>query len=119
MMDSNPLPECPDSPNCERTQIIIETYPDDITQTISDVLVSMNAHEINVENENRISAVFRIPVFGWKDDVDILIEDDEQNGRQVIYLRSASRTGYSDLGVNKRRLARFIRMISREVTVAS
>ncbi|MGD8396554.1 MAG: DUF1499 domain-containing protein [Candidatus Eiseniibacteriota bacterium] len=49
-----------------------------------------------------IAAEFRTPVFGFVDDVEFLIDGD----RRQIHFRSASRLGYSDLGVNRRRMER-------------
>ena len=50
------------------------------------------------ENEVYLHVEFRSPWFHFVDDVEFLIAD------RVIHLRSASRVGKSDLGVNRRRL---------------
>ena len=44
--------------------------------------------------------------FGFKDDVVIRLRND--NGMTLIDLRSVSRVGMSDLGVNAARIARFL-----------
>ena len=52
------------------------------------------------EQDERIHVEVRSLVFRFVDDVELLILPD--NG--IIHVRSASRTGYSDLGVNRRRI---------------
>lgn len=107
------LPECPNSPNCVRLAIEV---PDDSSRTIESVneaLVQLNAYSIEQDStSNRFDAVFRIPVFGWKDDVIAIVEKGDSQGSSVLYLRSASRVGYYDLGVNKRRVKKIVRKLN-------
>ena len=108
----NTLPECPDSPNCERVTIQLDLTADTLLVAIEKALSTMNAYSIEVQKDsNRIDAVFRIPVFGWKDDVAILIEPADDT-MQHVFIRSASRVGYSDLGVNKRRVRRLLKHLN-------
>ena len=58
-------------------------------------------------------SVFKIPVFGWKDDVNIVLQTNKKNS--IIHIRSASRVGYSDLGVNKRRVKRLLKIINKSL----
>lgn len=70
-------------------------------------------------NEKRITIVTeqdaylhieaRSLIFRFVDDVEFLID----SGQQRVQVRSASRTGYSDLGVNRRRVERIRRAFSR------
>lgn len=46
-----------------------------------------------------IHCVFSSATFGFRDDVEFLLDDTSR----VVHFRSASRLGYSDLGVNRRR----------------
>lgn len=106
------LPPCPDSPNCVR--LAVEVPSDSITtlQTVKIALQELDAYSVSHDSSsNRIDAVFRIPVFGWKDDVIAIVEQGELENRSVLYLRSASRIGYYDLGVNKRRVRKIARKI--------
>ncbi|MGB5232909.1 MAG: DUF1499 domain-containing protein [Desulfoprunum sp.] len=48
-----------------------------------------------------IHCVFSSATFGFRDDVEFLLDDTSR----VVHFRSASRLGYSDLGVNRRRYA--------------
>ena len=52
--------------------------------------------------ENYIHAEFTSRLFRFVDDVEFCFDDDHK----TIHLRSASRTGYSDLGVNRKRIER-------------
>ena len=104
----NPLSECPGTPNCVRTAIVSNKSAADCISHLMDVLKDMGAHSLESTDENAIDAVFRIPVFGWKDDVNLLVKEQE-NGTTIIYIRSASRVGHSDLGVNARRVNKLIK----------
>ena len=53
-----------------------------------------------VADENFLHVEFRSAVFGFVDDVEFLFDD----GNKVIHVRSASRVGYYDFGVNRRRV---------------
>ena len=65
-----------------------------------EIITSMKRTEIVTSEADYIHAAFKSLVFRFKDDVEFLFEDD----RKVIHVRSASRVGYSDLGVNRRRV---------------
>lgn len=53
----------------------------------------------------KIEATDKLPWFGFKDDVVIRLRSD--NGRTIFDMRSKSRIGGSDLGVNARRISNF------------
>lgn len=105
----NPLPDCPSTPNCVRYSFIAERDIDTVFKDVSNTLKDMDAHSIEKQkSEWKIESVFRIPVFGFKDDVVIKLEP-YQSQKTVIHVRSASRVGKSDLGVNERRVRRFLK----------
>ena len=107
---NNQLSKCPDTKNCCNTEfkeqsshyvpaikIVNKTkVPISILKTI---IQNMNG-EIKIEKDNYLSAIFSSSIFGFIDDLEIRI-DRENN---LIHLRSASRVGRSDLGVNKKRI---------------
>jgi uncharacterized protein (DUF1499 family) len=64
--------------------------------------------------EGRIEAVDRSFWFGFRDDVVIRITEAE-DGRTRIDMRSASRIGRSDLGVNARRIRSFLTQLQDRV----
>ena len=102
---------CPSSPNCVSSQAkdpehktdairFEKKQVTDLHQTILDVLKRMDRATVVSAKPNHIHAVFTTKLFRFKDDVDFLIDAD--NG--LIHIRSASRTGYSDFGVNGKRV---------------
>ncbi|MEO1023435.1 MAG: DUF1499 domain-containing protein [Bacteroidota bacterium] len=99
------LPECPSSPNCNREQVLYQQVPDTLFSVTKQALNDLNPVEAFAEDDSlTMHAVFRIPVFGWKDDVHIVVQPADDSSSSVLHIRSASRIGYSDLGVNKRRI---------------
>lgn len=57
-------------------------------------------------NDGRIEATEKLPWFGFKDDV--LLRFTEENGSTRVDMRSKSRIGRSDLGVNAKRIEQFL-----------
>ena len=112
--EKNPLPPCPPTPNCIRTtekfRSGLEKVYDAFTKIFED-----EAHHWEVIDPKRIElhAVYRIPVFGFKDDVDVIMEESE--GVTIVYIRSASRVGAYDLGVNNRRVKRILRKADHKI----
>ena len=76
-----------------------------------ETLAAMDAESVEVSDSGEIHAVFRIPVFGFRDDVHLALTG-HPDGGTFVHFRSASRTGYSDLGVNSRRAERFFRLLT-------
>ncbi len=110
MTDSiNPLPPCPSTPNCVRMAVSFgEADSAAVFGAMQQVLQSMNAEEINaIDSTFEIHAVFRIPVFGWRDDVNIAIQQVD-NGA-LTFVRSASREGTWDIWANSIRVRKLIR----------
>lgn len=58
------------------------------------------AHLQTAPDSMRVSAVYRV-AWIFKDDVDVAVES--RSGGSMLHLRSASRVGHNDLGVNRRR----------------
>jgi uncharacterized protein (DUF1499 family) len=104
------LPPCPESPNCVSSQaeddaqgvepIAYEGDADGAWERIQRVIREMPRSRIIQRTDMYLHAEFRTAIAGFVDDVELLL--DEQAG--VIHIRSASRAGYSDLGVNRRRV---------------
>ena len=59
---------------------------------------------IRSETDDYIHAVNTTPVLRFKDDLEFYFLNDER----IVHVRSASRIGYSDLGLNKRRYTRLM-----------
>ncbi len=113
------LAVCPASPNCVSTQAEdanhrMEPIPfigsaDDAMQRIKDLVATMPRTKIVTVDGNYLHVEFRSAFFRFVDDVEFLIDPKEQ----VIHFRSASRVGYSDMGVNRRRMERIREAISQ------
>lgn len=111
---SNPLPPCPDSPNCERTTRIYTVDPDMLFEATQSALAQLNPVELTVESANRRShAVYRVALV-FKDDVDVAVSPHEKGS--ALHIRSASRIGHNDFGVNERRVRRFFRTLSQHLS---
>ena len=65
-------------------------------------IVSGMGGSIQAEKTDYLAATFSSSIFGFVDDLEIRI-DTEQN---IIHLRSASRVGRGDGGVNRKRVER-------------
>ncbi len=101
---------CPATPNCVNSQsldaehsimpISYTSSAEDAYKALKAVVQSFKQSKIEQEKDNYIYAEFTIPVVGFVDDVEFLLDDDAK----VIHVRSASRLGESDLGVNRKRI---------------
>ena len=69
-------------------------------QRIKELVEEMPRTKIVTVEDNYLHAEFRSSVFRFVDDVEFLIDPKER----AIHFRSASRVGYSDFGVNRRRM---------------
>ncbi|MFZ4539383.1 DUF1499 domain-containing protein [Propionivibrio sp.] len=100
---------CPDSPNCVSSQASAESqrveplrYNGDAVQAQSRLLMALNGMQrVRIErtDEGYIHAVFRSALLGFEDDVEFHFDS-----TGAIQVRSASRVGYSDFGVNRQRV---------------
>ena len=108
----DPLFFCPDSPNCVSTQSTAERHAiaalpfhgsaADTVAVIVDVVRRMDRTTIITIREDYIHVEYRTRL-GFVDDVEFVLEEDSR----TVQFRSASRVGYWDLGVNRRRMERF------------
>lgn len=105
------LNPCPEEPNCVCSQYPEDkshheepwAYRDTQPKALNLVLEVLQAEDnatIVEHDEDYIHAEFKIPVFGFIDDVEFYIPE----GREVIHYRSASRLGKWDFNVNKNRM---------------
>ena len=110
MIDSK-LTQCPEKRNC-----VCSEYPQDPRHFINPILLPENTGVftlaslkttlqdmggvIRKEQENYLAATFSSKIFGFIDDLEIRIVPEER----LIHVRSGSRVGDSDLGVNRKRV---------------
>ena len=102
------LASCPASPNCVSTcdvAAVMQPIPFFCTASvardqISEALVELPRCEIIICEMNYVHAEVRTKWLRFVDDVEFLIDSE----RRWIHFRSASRLGYWDFGVNRRRM---------------
>ncbi|MGD0275972.1 MAG: DUF1499 domain-containing protein [Syntrophales bacterium] len=104
------LSQCPESPNCVASQsqdvkhyINPIPYKGDREQArkrMVSIIQGMKRAKIVALKDDYIHAEFTSAIFRFVDDVEIYFDD----GSKTIHMRSASRIGYSDFGVNRKRL---------------
>ncbi len=104
------LTACPSSDNCVVSQnadqkhaiepITYHVDRDTAQKTLLKVLGVVPRTEVVEQADNYIHATSKSRIFKFVDDVEFYFPEDEK----VIHLRSASRVGESDLGVNRRRM---------------
>ncbi len=121
-MDHGHLSACPASDNCVVSQDAdakhtIEPIPyhvtrDQMRETLLKVLSVVPRTEVVEQTDNYIHALSKSRIFQFVDDVEFYLPPNES----VIEMRSASRVGESDLGVNRRRLEQ-IRLALRDLKV--
>jgi len=108
--DAFPLKDCPDRPNCvssiakhQDRYVAPFAYTGDRRQAI-DVLLQVLSEQpratIVEKREDYLHAEFRSRIFRFVDDVTFYFPVDQP----LVHVRSASRVGYSDLGVNRKRV---------------
>ncbi len=112
------LKACPRSPNCvssmaEDTDHAIAplTYTGsraEAMERLKRVLASQKRTTIVSETEDYLHAEVTSLIFRFVDDVEFFFPADEK----TIHVRAASRVGYSDLGVNRRRVEEIRRRLN-------
>ena len=115
------LHPCPGSPNCVSSQSedeahLIEAFTHGSSQgKARDVLEKIMADQDNctiiTADSDYLHCEFRSKVFGFVDDVEFWFPE-KQN---LIHVRSASRLGYSDLGVNQKRIEMLRALFDKEM----
>jgi len=107
---SGNLPPCPSSPNCVSSQAKdpaqqVDPIPYRVSQAEAlSVLINTIQHQprthIVTKTHNYLHAEFTSLIFRFVDDVECVIDE----STKAIQIRSASRVGYWDFGVNRRRV---------------
>lgn len=107
------LAVCPNTPNCVSSQmpdsdaehkiapLTYKSEPAEALTKLKSVITGMERSEIISETDDYIYAEFASALMGYVDDVEFYLDPSQPNQIQV---RSASRLGQSDLGVNRKRI---------------
>lgn len=120
------LAQCSATPNC-----VCSEQKDDGDHFIDPILLPQNlifdplsilknvvsnmGGTIGVESDHYFAATFSSTIFGFMDDLEVRIDPT----RNVIHLRSASRVGYGDAGVNRNRAELLKNLYNQKVSEAN
>ena len=109
-LNNGQLEACPNSPNCVVSQngdedhtvepIAYQSDRDTAKETLLKVLSVVPRTKVIEDTDNYIHTESTSRLFKFVDDAEFYFPEDEK----VIQVRSASRVGESDLGVNRRRI---------------
>ena len=103
------LQPCPGSPNCVSSQaqgrahvepLAFADAPQAARERLESILAGMPRVTIVESSPQYLRAEAASRVFGFVDDLEFHIDA----ARRLVYVRSAARLGYSDFGVNRRRI---------------
>lgn len=104
------LAPCPSSPNCVSTKAQNEGHAiapfryqktrAEAKEALKALIQTLPRTKLVEEDETYLHYEFTSLLLRFVDDVEFLFDDDAK----TIHFRSASRTGYGDLGVNRRRM---------------
>ena len=119
---SGTLALCPEKPNCVCSEIgeaaAHQVAPLDYSgaspeKAWGDVLqiIKETGGEVVVVNDAYIAATFSSSLFGFVDDLECRLEPSQKR----IQIRSASRVGHSDLGVNQQRVEAMARLFDQRM----
>ncbi|MEA5594652.1 DUF1499 domain-containing protein [Rivularia sp. UHCC 0363] len=121
-INNSHLTACPTSPNCVVSQnadskhaidpISYHVDRDTAKATLLKVLTVVPRTEVVENTDNYIHALSKSRIFKFTDDVEFYFPPNES----VIHIRSASRVGDSDLGVNRRRMEQ-IRLAMQDLNI--
>lgn len=106
------LAACPNSPNCVSSQspssdtvhfiqaLKYTSAPEKAWVDLKAVIESEDRTKIINESSDYLYAEFKSALMGYVDDVEFYLD----SSSNIIHVRSASRLGQSDLGVNRKRV---------------
>ena len=116
------LAKCPGKPNCVCSEFIADSSHyiepiiisrgslDEALSSLKNSIGEMGG-SVQVEHDNYLAATFTSSIFGFVDDLEVRVDSEQK----TIHLRSASRVGHGDGGVNRKR----IELLKKRVIVAS
>ena len=108
---SKALADCPDQPNCvsskarDKSRSIEPFYvkgdPMKVWNAVTGIIAGFPRTTIVKATDRHLHAECKSRLFGFTDDLELMLDA----SANVIEIRSASRIGYYDFGVNRRRVS--------------
>ncbi len=118
-MSRRTLPPCPSSPNCVSTFASAQDAQHAIApfryrksraeakEAVKAAVAALPRTRLVEEDEAYLRYEFTSLLLRFVDDVELLFDDESK----TVHFRSASRTGYGDFGVNRRRMEEIRRLV--------
>ena len=112
--------DCPSSPNCVSSQVDVSdskhyiapiVYEGELAKALERMIQVLNGlprNRIVQQDDNYLRVEFSSAVMGFVDDVEFLF-----TSGSCVHVRSASRLGYSDFGVNRKRIEEIRRQFEK------
>lgn len=123
-LDGGRLAPCTKRPNCvssenpedKRHFITPLNAPDESPEAtrgaLRQIIETMGGH-ITVDEEIYLAATFKSRIFGFMDDLEIRFDKEAA----LIHVRSGSRTGHSDKGINRKRVEQLREMFTKYAAI--
>ena len=115
------LAPCPSSPNCVSTQAQDKDHAIapfryrksrvEAKEALKEVVRSLPRTKLVEEDESYLHYEFTSLLMRFVDDVEFLFDDETK----TLHFRSASRTGYGDLGVNRTRMEQVRALVEQKL----
>jgi len=112
-IENGQLIQCPTTPNCVNSQakdkkhyiepILMTGTPLEVKNHILKILNELKRAKIIVAEDHYIRVEFTSKVFRFIDDLEFYFPNTKSK-EMTIHVRSASRVGHSDFGVNRKRI---------------
>lgn len=117
------LTDCPNSPNCVSSQTQEKDHSIDPLGyqgekkiafiKLKKVIASLEGMTLVTQSHNYLHVECKSVFMGFVDDLEFYFPDDPPN-EKTIQVRSASRLGYSDFGVNRKRVEQLRKLYAAE-----
>jgi uncharacterized protein (DUF1499 family) len=111
------LAPCPSSPNCVCSQasdslhqiapLSFTSPPEPAFSQLKSIIQSLPRTKIITESGDYLYVEFKTALMGFVDDVEFYLD----RNSKIIHVRSASRLGYGDLGVNRQRIEKIRKLL--------
>ena len=108
-LENGTLQSCPDRPSCvsslenrkafQIAPLVVDSSIKAPLQKLEQLIMTMPQANIIERRDTYLHATFTSKFFGFVDDIEFLCD-----GSNTIQVRSVSRVGHSDLGVNRQRV---------------